>query len=148
MRRIAASAATSSTLSPGQDLLAEIDQEVADIGGKHHRAGVGQLDQQRLVAGRMAARVEDVDAGHERRVAVDDVPVETGKREVGREEGGARRAAEAVVVLAALDGEARLRHVLDVAGVVGVEVAEDDVADVAEADADLVRAAVRARARA
>ncbi len=60
-----------------------------------------------------------------------------GQGEVGGEERRPRRAAHAVVVLAPLDGEAGPGMSLDVAGVVGMEVAEDDVADVAEADADL-----------
>src|SRR5437879_3456227 len=115
---------------------------VAGVPGQDDRSGLRQLEQQRLVAGRVAVGAEHGHAGGELRVAVEVPPAVAREVEVlpvveALEEG---RRIERRRVLVLLHDEFRLGYTTGAARVVEVQVRQHDQVDVGGFEADRVEA--------
>src|SRR3989338_7191977 len=113
---------------PGHALLVDVLPPVARVGGEDHRAGLRQLDEQRLVARRVAGGAQGRDARQQLGVAVEQPPAVAGQLEVFPvvEALEDRRGVLRRRVLVLLDAELRGREELRPARVVVVQVREHD----------------------
>src|SRR2546422_10587274 len=108
----------------GRNLLVDGLLPVAAVAGQDHGPRLGQLDQERLMPGRVPVAPERGDAGHELGVAVEEPPAIAGEVEVllvvkTREESGG---VTGIRVLILLSHELRLREEEGAARVIEMQV--------------------------
>src|ERR1700733_6974777 len=89
-------------------------------------------------------RVDHREARHDLPVAVDQMPAHRRQVEVRNEIRDGRPAAEAECVLPALNRHRGVREILEISGMVKVQMRDDHMADVLQTDADRLELTVQA----